>query len=218
MFVYSAVYGRTQLIPALQYVDHPVLMLSLVMARFAFAVSLVLVIPLRTYTFVEAPARRWLRALWPEKQGLSAWGLAVAALPAMIAIIIMVSSQATPARTFGSGIQVISATYGANCSATKGNASSFITKACNGHNFCDYVVRVATVDDPAPDCSKSFAAEFVCAPSAQLLREEIPADLGDVGLGRPFAWKREPRSRNLRATVADAARRSHRTGLILHSH
>jgi hypothetical protein len=62
-------------------------------------------------------------------------------------------------------IKVVSGTYGRNCNAQAGNATALLTTACEGKNSCDFTVDTTTLEDPAPNCSKDFAAEWKCGDS-----------------------------------------------------
>ncbi len=62
-------------------------------------------------------------------------------------------------------IKVVSGTYGRNCNAQAGNATALLAKACDGHSSCDFLIDTATLADPAPNCSKDFAAEWKCGDS-----------------------------------------------------
>lgn len=59
-------------------------------------------------------------------------------------------------------IKVVSGTYGRNCNAKAGNATAQLAKACDGQGSCDFLIDPATLEDPAPTCSKDFAAEWKC--------------------------------------------------------
>ncbi len=73
-----------------------------------------------------------------------------------------------------SNIKVLSATYGGNCGAPLGNTTAIVRKACNGLTTCDYEVKASILGDAAPGCGKSLSVEYLCMPSAQSLRAEIP--------------------------------------------
>jgi peptidoglycan/LPS O-acetylase OafA/YrhL len=152
--------------------------------RLALIVGLILVFSLGTYTFIEVPARRYLRAWF--KSALPRWrGVAVAAAgtPAILAVLVLAVQPGSRRETsVEAGIRVVSATYGQNCGAPAGNASSFLKRACDGRDSCRYVVNVAVLGDPAGGCSKSFATEFECAPDRTRYRQEIPAEAGLGGL------------------------------------
>ncbi len=59
-------------------------------------------------------------------------------------------------------IKVVSGTYGRNCNAKAGNATAPLSKACDGRSSCDFIIDTAALEDPAPNCSKDFAAEWKC--------------------------------------------------------
>ncbi len=59
-------------------------------------------------------------------------------------------------------IKVVSGTYGRNCNAKAGNATALLSTACDGKGSCDFTIDTATLEDPAPSCSKDFAAEWKC--------------------------------------------------------
>ncbi len=59
-------------------------------------------------------------------------------------------------------IKVVSGTYGRNCNAKAGNATAPLSKACDGRSSCDFTIDTTALEDPAPNCSKDFAAEWKC--------------------------------------------------------
>ena len=59
-------------------------------------------------------------------------------------------------------IKVVSGTYGRNCNAKAGNATAQVAKACDGHGSCDFTIDTTQLEDPSPNCSKDFAAEWKC--------------------------------------------------------
>jgi hypothetical protein len=59
-------------------------------------------------------------------------------------------------------IKVVSGTYGRNCNAKAGNATAQVAKACDGHSSCDFTIDTTQLEDPSPNCSKDFAAEWKC--------------------------------------------------------
>jgi|GEM_PF-5582492 len=66
------------------------------------------------------------------------------------------------------GIQVVAATYGANCSAPPGNITGAIGKICNGRRDCAFQVNPLVVGfDPAPNCEKDLKISYVCSPSPE---------------------------------------------------
>lgn len=84
----------------------------------------------------------------------------VAALPPQNVVAAVPVSAA--ANTEMASIKVVSGTYGRNCNAKAGNATALLSKACDGKNSCDFTIDTAALEDPAPNCSKDFAAEWKC--------------------------------------------------------
>jgi hypothetical protein len=152
--------------------------------RLALIVALILVFSLGTYSFIEAPARRYLRSWF--KSALPRWrrvAIAGASIPALLSVAVIAVPPALPQeRSIAAGIRIVSATYGQNCGAPVGNASSFLKKACDGRDSCNYVVKATELGDPANGCEKSFAAEFECAPDRTRHRQEVPPEAGFGGL------------------------------------
>lgn len=84
----------------------------------------------------------------------------VAALPPQNVVAAAPVSAAANAEM--ASIKVVSGTYGRNCNAKPGNATVLLAKACDGKNSCDFTIDAAALEDPAPNCSKDFAAEWKC--------------------------------------------------------
>jgi hypothetical protein len=59
-------------------------------------------------------------------------------------------------------IKVVSGTYGRNCNGKAGNATAQVAKACDVHSNCDFTIDTTILEDPAPNCSKDFFAEWKC--------------------------------------------------------
>lgn len=76
------------------------------------------------------------------------------------------------------GIDIVSATYGENCGARRGNATAAVRAACGGKSSCTYVVEVSRLGDPASGCQKDFRATYHCPGSAATLTGEAPAEAG----------------------------------------
>jgi hypothetical protein len=74
--------------------------------------------------------------------------------------VVAVSSSSAPAEAVT--IKVVSGTYGRNCNAKAGNATAQIAKTCDGHSSCDFTIDTTQLEDPSPNCSKDFAAEWKC--------------------------------------------------------
>jgi hypothetical protein len=56
----------------------------------------------------------------------------------------------------------MSATYGGNCGAPRGNVTSHLAQACNGKRSCDYVIDWRIIGDPKRFCGKDYVAEWRC--------------------------------------------------------
>ncbi|OIR01907.1 hypothetical protein GALL_159940 [mine drainage metagenome] len=83
----------------------------------------------------------------------------IAALPPQTVISVPASA---PANVETTTIKVLSGTYGRNCNAKAGNATAPLSKACDGRGSCDFSIDTSVLEDPAPNCSKDFAAEWKC--------------------------------------------------------
>jgi hypothetical protein len=81
----------------------------------------------------------------------------------------------------GGEIHVLSATYGANCGAPSGNATSDVQMSCDGERTCTYRVDVNRLGNPSRSCAKAFAIEYECAPDGPPLKAEVS---GEAGLGK----------------------------------
>jgi len=73
-----------------------------------------------------------------------------------------VAPASTASITEPSLIKVVSGTYGRNCNANAGNATAQLSRACDGHSYCDFTIDTSALEDPAPNCSKDFSAEWKC--------------------------------------------------------
>ena len=87
----------------------------------------------------------------------------VATLPQQNVVAVSPVSAATSTEIVT--IKVVTGTYGRNCNAKPGNATAPLSKACDGHGSCDFIIDTAVLEDPAPACSKDFAAEWKCGSS-----------------------------------------------------
>jgi peptidoglycan/LPS O-acetylase OafA/YrhL len=146
--------------------------------RFAFVMSLICLISLGTHAVIEVPARRWLR-------GLAATGrwrlpMSIAALPvAAVVLCLAMQSQLLPEKTeVNAGIRLVSATYGGNCGAKRGNATRAVVAECNGRDRCDYIVDVAKLGDPVSNCAKDFAVDYACMPENVPRHAAVPGEAG----------------------------------------
>ena len=59
-------------------------------------------------------------------------------------------------------IKVVSGTYGHNCGAQRGNATSDLATRCDGKATCEYRIDQRRILDPAEGCPKDFLAEWRC--------------------------------------------------------
>lgn len=79
-------------------------------------------------------------------------------------------------------LNVLRATYGANCGAPVGNATDAARRKCDNQPRCYFAVDVGALGDPAPGCAKEFEIEWQCEgdarPRALTLRAE--AGFGSV--------------------------------------
>lgn len=62
-------------------------------------------------------------------------------------------------------IQVLTATYGANCGVARGNVTRHISDGCNGKDLCKYVVDFNIIGDPARGCVKDYDVIYGCGGS-----------------------------------------------------
>lgn len=85
----------------------------------------------------------------------------IASLPAQGIVAIPAPASST-ANADTVPIKVVAATYGKNCNGKAGNATPLLSKSCDGRGSCDFVIDTATLEDPAPNCSKDFSAEWKC--------------------------------------------------------
>jgi hypothetical protein len=88
------------------------------------------------------------------------------------------SVPSAPEAVVDFGLNIRSATYGANCGASPGNATKDLANSCNGRDNCNYFVDVDQLGDPAPRCGKDFQVEYSCAPATELLRKQLPGEAG----------------------------------------
>eukprot|EP01084_Bolivina_argentea_P014995 28042_1 len=59
------------------------------------------------------------------------------------------------------GIEITSATYGANCGTSISDLQN-LANACNDENTCSYQVDHSIIGDPAPNCRKSYTYRYIC--------------------------------------------------------
>jgi hypothetical protein len=88
------------------------------------------------------------------------------------------SDTATAATGDKPTIKIVSGTYGRNCNAKPGNVTVPLAKACDEHTACDFAVEASAMEDPAPNCSKDFAAEWKCGSGSTVYSATLPATAG----------------------------------------
>lgn len=99
----------------------------------------------------------------------------IASLPQQNVNVVAASPASSAAVPETATIKVVSGTYGRNCDAKAGNATAALSKACDGHANCDFIIDTTTLEDPAPDCSKDFAAEWKCGDNNAVYSASLPA-------------------------------------------
>jgi peptidoglycan/LPS O-acetylase OafA/YrhL len=152
---------------------------AFIVGRYVFLVALILVISLGLHAFIEVPTRQSLRNLWhkrPERRQIVAYLLL--ASPGIAAVLVLLITPVDSTASVTSGVRLITASYGANCDAQRGNATKSLSKTCNGRNSCQYIVDVTKLGDPAPGCAKNFTVEYQCAPSEIRYRKDLPSEAG----------------------------------------
>jgi hypothetical protein len=75
-------------------------------------------------------------------------------------------------------IKVVSGTYGQNCSAKPGNATAQVSTTCDGHSSCDFTIDTSVLEDPSPNCSKDFVAEWKCGSNIDIHSAALPSLTG----------------------------------------
>ncbi|MDO8289826.1 MAG: acyltransferase family protein [Parvibaculum sp.] len=78
------------------------------------------------------------------------------------------------------GVRVLSASYGENCGARRGNVTKDIERVCTGQMSCAYRVDVSKLGDPARGCEKDYRVEYQCGQTGSKMKFAIP---GEAGLG-----------------------------------
>ncbi|HEX4507609.1 MAG TPA: acyltransferase family protein [Alphaproteobacteria bacterium] len=153
-------------------------------AKLLLVVVLIFLLALGLHASLEVPARKWLRSLWGSRQSRSrpVLLLCVAASPLAIVLIVLAAldGMTVALPPVASGIRLVWATYGPNCSAKPGNATRSVSEICNGKEDCDYEVDVRRLGDPRSGCAKAFAAEYECLPAADHRTAGLP---GESGMG-----------------------------------
>jgi len=73
-------------------------------------------------------------------------------------------------------INVVSASFGVNCGASKDNALQYLRSACAGKQQCTYSFDLREVGNPARTCYKQFQVEWKCSQSGTILTRNLPPD------------------------------------------
>ena len=73
-----------------------------------------------------------------------------------------------------STIKVVTGTYGRNCGAKPGNATTQVARACDGQAVCQYKIDTATLEDATSNCAKDFSAEWKCGTAATVYAVTMP--------------------------------------------
>jgi hypothetical protein len=89
------------------------------------------------------------------------------------------ASVSPVANTGTATIKVVSGTYGRNCSAKPGNATAQVSATCDGHSSCDFTIETSVLEDPSPNCSKDFVAEWKCGDNSDIHSAVLPSLTGE---------------------------------------
>jgi hypothetical protein len=75
-------------------------------------------------------------------------------------------------------ISIVEATYGRNCQAPAGNATTLVQKSCDGLALCRFRVESPVLGDPAPRCAKDFGVAWMCSGEKSARRATLAAEAG----------------------------------------
>jgi rubredoxin len=99
---------------------------------------------------------------WPERHAVASW-----VFLSILTIIgfwgwahSLTNAVAEPA---DGTINVVSASFGANCGAPKDNALQYVRSACSGKQQCVYAFDGRELGNPAETCWKEFQVEWKCS-------------------------------------------------------
>jgi len=84
----------------------------------------------------------------------------------------------------GEHLQVVRATYGANCGAQAGNATTAVQRECDGRSRCPFEVNFVELGDPAPGCTKEFDVDWRCDDDAETRTVKLRAEAGFGSVAR----------------------------------
>jgi hypothetical protein len=71
-------------------------------------------------------------------------------------------------------INVMSASFGANCGAPNDNVLQYVRSACSGKQECTYVFDWREIGDPTGTCSKEFQVEWKCSQGGPIESRVVP--------------------------------------------
>jgi hypothetical protein len=74
----------------------------------------------------------------------------------------------------------LSATYGGECGAPRGNADHAIATLCNGKGRCDLPYLRARLGRAAPGCAKDLQVEYRCGSERELRSATRKLDGGEA--------------------------------------
>jgi hypothetical protein len=75
--------------------------------------------------------------------------------------------------TSGGSIQVVSASFGANCTPRPADGTQHLAGSCNGKDRCQYTVDHKVIGDPKKWCTKSYVAQWRCGSDPTVHRLEV---------------------------------------------
>ena len=128
---------------------------------------LALIVSYISYTLIERPAIRWVRANFRPLR-LTIWLPATLTLVSLFSVLVSVHMNALansdPAEPAGD-IHISSASFGENCNAAlHDNVLGLMRRTCNGSKSCSFDYDILKVRDPAGGCEKQFQVLYSCVP------------------------------------------------------
>ena len=69
--------------------------------------------------------------------------------------------------------EVVSASFGANCTPTPADVTDHLARSCNGKARCQYTVDHQVIGDPKRACTKSYVARWRCGSDATIHQVEV---------------------------------------------
>jgi hypothetical protein len=76
-------------------------------------------------------------------------------------------------RTSSPEIQVVSASFGANCTTAPADVTDHLARSCNGKPHCQYIVDHKVIGDPKKWCNKRYVAEWRCGSDSTVRHLEV---------------------------------------------